>query len=360
MFYHASNHNNICGNNISAIAVEGIWLQDQVNYNLVAENNLINNTVAIRLEGPNYNNTLSGNVITGAMYGVKIESSARYTRIIDNVIMDNRAGNDSWSAGIRLDSGLDSQIHSNTITGNNYGVLLYSSSPRVSIYNNTIVGNEFGVRVASGGSGYLNVSNNVVMDNRGYGIGLTGFGVGSNNATITNNLIMNNSDGIALGQYSNYNTISRNNISMNDCGLYIEYSTENVIYSNNIVDNDQQVNITFASANAWDNGCEGNFWSDYNGTDVDDDGVGDTFLPWEGVDNYPLASAYWNPCDINHDLEVNRTDINILATTFGTIPSDPLWNPHADITGPKPLVPDGKADMRDIGLVARHFGESHS
>jgi hypothetical protein len=34
-----------------------------------------------------------------------------------------------------------------------------------------------------------------------------------------------------------------------------------------------------------------------------------------------------------------------------------LWNPHADITGPEQLVPNGKVDIRDISPVARHFEE---
>jgi parallel beta-helix repeat protein len=368
MFYHASNYNNICGNKISAIVEEGIWLQDQVSYNQLAENNLINNTIAIRVQGPNYNNTLSRNVITGAGYGIKIENNARYTHIADNIIVDNRAGNDSWSAGIRLDSGLDSQIHSNTITGNNYGVLLYSYSPRVSIYNNTIAGNEFGIRVASGGSSYLNVSNNVVMNNRGYGIGLTGFTSGSNNATMTRNLIVNNSDGIALGQYSNYNTISQNNISMNDCGLYIEYSTKNIIYNNNIVDNNQQVNITSPSTNSWDSGYPsgGNYWGDYGGADMHggvyqnetgSDGIGDApvVLDVNNTDRYPLMKPWTEASgpvgDVNGDGKVDMKDVGYVARRFMCIPGDPLWDPMADMNN------DEKINMVDIGIAARHFGD---
>jgi len=305
MFYHASNHNNICGNNISDIAVEGIWLQDQVNSNLVAENNLVNNTVAIRLQGPNYYNILSSNFITGAEYGMKIETNARYTQIIDNVIVNNRAGNDSWSAGIRLDSASDSQIRSNIITGNYYGILLYSSSPHVSVHGNNITCNEFGLRVASGGSTYLNVTGNMVMNNRGYGIGVTGFGGASNYATITRNQIVNNSDGIALGQYSNYNSILRNNINQNDYGFYIDYSTRNTICRNNIADNDLQVYVSTGSVNNWDDGYPngGNYWSDHAGSDLfkgpyqnvtGSDCLSDAPYIIDGgnADRYPLMSPY--------------------------------------------------------------------
>jgi hypothetical protein len=56
---------------------------------------------------------------------------------------------------------------------------------------------------------------------------------------------------------------------------------------------------------------------------------------------------------------VNRDDIGKSAGAYGTRAGDALWNPHADITGPEPLVSDGKLDMRDISLIARHFMEHY-
>ena len=63
--------------------------------------------------------------------------------------------------------------------------------------------------------------------------------------------------------------------------------------------------------------------------------------------------------DINGDSIVDMKDVGTAARAFMTQPGDPYWNPHVDITGPESLVPDGKVDMRDISLVARHFGEHY-
>jgi parallel beta-helix repeat protein len=295
-FYHASDYNNICRNNISTIAVEGIWLQDDVDYNIVAENNLINNTVAIRVQGPNNNNTLSRNIITGAEYGIKVENYALYTRIADNIIENNLAGNDLWSAGIRLDYAMSTQIHSNAIRYNNYGVLLYSSSSSVSVYGNNITNNEYGLRVASGGSSFLAATGNFVANNHHYGIGVTGFGSFSNYAAISQNTIINNSMGISLGQYSNYNIILQNSISENSYGLYIEYSTQNKVLGNSILNNDQQVYVDADSVNTWDYGYPsgGNYWSNYTGPDTDCDGIGDTpqIINANNTDRYPLMGMF--------------------------------------------------------------------
>ncbi len=67
-----------------------------------------------------------------------------------------------------------------------------------------------------------------------------------------------------------------------DCG-------GNTLHHNNLVDNTYQIYEGFE--NIWDDGKgEGNFWSDYTGSDTDNDGVGDTNLPHNGVDYYPLMS----------------------------------------------------------------------
>jgi nitrous oxidase accessory protein NosD len=52
-------------------------------------------------------------------------------------------------------------------------------------------------------------------------------------------------------------------------------------------------NPTLEADNIWDNGKgEGNYRSDYEGEDTDNDGIGDTDLPHNGVDDFPLMDPY--------------------------------------------------------------------
>jgi hypothetical protein len=64
-----------------------------------------------------------------------------------------------------------------------------------------------------------------------------------------------------------------------------------------------------------------------------------------------------DPWDINIDGKVDMKDIGAAAKAFGSSPGHPRWSPWADITGPVYLVPDEKVDLRDIALIAKHYGE---
>ncbi len=55
------------------------------------------------------------------------------------------------------------------------------------------------------------------------------------------------------------------------------------------------------------------------------------------------------------DGKCDMRDVGLVARHFGqTVPDAPV---NCDLTGPVIGVPDGVVDMRDIGTVARHFGE---
>lgn len=225
-------------------------------------------------------NSITGNVIIPKMgYGITLNSSS------DNRISDNTVSN-YWIGIVVQDS------TNNTITRNKIGpgsglddtgILLGSSSGN-RISNNIISDNVYdGIRLILDSNNNTISGNNLL--NNGYGVYI----ILSSNNTISNNLITNNGNGVKIEVYGG-NTIRGNMISDNYVGISLYKSSQNIIYHNNLINNTDQVRpqYTSLSSNTWDNGAEGNYWSDYAGEDVNGDGIGDTNLPHLGVDNYPL------------------------------------------------------------------------
>ena len=128
------------------------------------------------------------------------------------------------------------------------------------------------------------------------------------NNTVTGNAVSENIVGILLSGCNN--DITRNYIGQNDMGIFFGVNTPGdepiniTLTHNSFVDNVahfsgcfcQDYNTTEA-VHTWDDGGEGNFWSDYNGTDTDDDGVGDTpyVIDVQNQDRYPLMHLVANP-----------------------------------------------------------------
>jgi hypothetical protein len=117
------------------------------------------------------------------------------------------------------------------------------------------------------------------------------------------------------------NTVYDNNLANNGFGIHVggrEYWAENnTFYNNNFVNNTQQalVDENTSYVNYWDNREKGNYWSNYNGTDNNGDGIGDEpyIIDENNQDNYPLI----NPIDMETIPEFPSW--TLLATGFFVI-----------------------------------------
>jgi len=129
--------------------------------------------------------------------------------------------------------------------------------------------------------------------------------IGSDNSEIyqcnfydTGYILIDEAEVDSLKTYPSNNTIWKSNFISNFISIKIKSDSEtypdpeNRIYLNNYINNTFPViidRVDKQSRSIWnDSAGHGNYWSDYNGTDLDNDGIGDTNLPWHGVDWVPL------------------------------------------------------------------------
>jgi parallel beta-helix repeat protein len=229
--------------------------------------------------------TANGTIVSGFTFSYGdagiVMTNSHNNLIIDNVLRKN-------SRGIGGSLYTNTTIENNTVTENDYGIdfghLGGPSSKNNTAKNNEIYNNtEAGIYV-SASEGNNSIVDNYFHDN-GYAIVLDHT---QHNVVFGNN-ITDNTCGFYL-RNAIQNRIVGNHLEDNLIGIYFESSNGNYIFHNDFSDNIVQVGGS--SYNTWDDGYPsgGNYWSDYKGTDSDEDGIGDTpyVIDEDNTDHYPL------------------------------------------------------------------------
>ena len=340
-----SHNNTITGNTLTNNTRSGMLVSFSDN-NTITENTLTTNKEWGMRLGFSGNNFLRDNSMVGNLYNLEV-----YSYYLSSLINDIDTSNtvngkpvyywvNEQDRQVPSDAGYVGIVNSTniivtdlTLTDNSGGVI-FAFTDNSTIENVNATNNVYGIYLYR--SNYNTVIGNMLTNNID-GIYLW---VGNRN-TIAENMLTNNDHGLHLWYEAYNNTIAENMFRNNKRGVELgEICSNNSIYHNNFVNNTVQASTshTCALPNVW--GCDypsgGNYWSDYNGSD-----------------NFWGINQDLKGCDMMGDtpyfLDENNTDKYPLIMPW--VPSKPAITEFPDLNG------DGKISIKDLFLVARHFGE---
>lgn len=253
-----SHHNVIAGNRLRDILF-GIYLF-QADHNTIVENHIVGRK---RLE------------LGERGSGIHLWNS-RGNRLIGNVITDVRDG-------FYIQNANHTFIARNEVFGVRYGLhYMYADS-------NIFLQNEFHHNVAGAAIMYsrgIRMRHNVFAHNRGF----SSFGIlfqDCHEAVADSNVIVNNAVGMFF-EASTGNQFRRNLVAQNDVALQMyQNSVQNLFSENNFTDNLSPLSLVGKRTEThWSENGRGNYWSTYEGYDLDHDGIGDVPMKIQNVFDY--------------------------------------------------------------------------
>ena len=258
----------------------GILLKS--NGNLIEHNTLRDVLFGIYLYRAD-GNLIRGNVVHGRKElelgergsGIHIWDSQRNT-FSDNTIADVRDG-------FYFQNASNSRIERNEAYSLRYGLhYMYADS-------NVFLLNSFHDNVAGAAIMYsrgILMRHNVFCRNRGF----ASFGIlfqDSHGLEADSNVVSDNVVGMFL-ESSTDNTFHHNTIALNNCALQMfQNSVNNTFTENNFIDNLNPLAIVGKKTETrWSLQGRGNYWSSYNGFDMNGDGIGDIPMKIQNVFEY--------------------------------------------------------------------------
>lgn len=263
-------------------------------------------------------NLVEDNELRDVLYGIYLYHAARNTIRRNTVrgraeleVGGRGAGLHLWnSPGNIIEENIVSEArdgmyiqssHSNVIRRNHvsrlrYG-LHYMNSDDNEFDDNTFTHNVAGAAIMY--SKRIKFRRNAFIHNRGF----SSFGIlfqDCEENLAEENLIVDNATGIFM-EALRRTTFRRNVIAENDLALQIFSSSDDNLFSeNNFISNLSPLQVIGRrTTTRWAHQQRGNYWSDYEGYDLDEDGIGDVGHKVQNVfeyleGNYPRLRLYFN------------------------------------------------------------------
>lgn len=179
-----------------------------------------------------------------------------------------------------------------TVESSANGLWTYGPTGTTSVYHSLFRDIEYvALRVQSFYARYSNLT----IDRAGAAIGLNHIGQPDTGADPMGNVfdhlsVTNSTIGVWVTSGTFYPPSPTNlllNSSFSNVGTGFTSPFSGKVYLNNFFESGTDFGFSSGGVGMYDNGTVGNYWSHYNGTDADHDGIGDT--PY-GPDRYPLMS----------------------------------------------------------------------
>lgn len=292
-------------------------------------------------------------------YGLDVERSSD-VRADNNSVINNSNG------GILLKESSGGVVQDNKISYNTFGLSLWNSSAN-EVRRNHADHNYYGILVTDW-SCYNNITNNVAQDNSNSEI-VAGFGIGiSLQENSSFNMLLGNSasgnfNGLEVSRGCHHNAVYANNASDNKHGIRLNENRNNLIFGNNFKHNDINA-YENTSLNIW-NTTIGNYYTDYQGSDGNGDGIGDDPYPLPGpesvsMDMMPLVRPFG---EFDLDIAALRAEVTkyaVFAPLVADLPTTSMQDGVAVISRKTPTRAPKWDDSDSFDASAPPFQKENS